>query len=56
MWDWGKPYDEGVNYDNIEEDSKLVWHSETLGFRQCYKNKLRLEMYNENNKLERFMK
>ena len=48
-------YDDEINYDNIEKGSKMVWHDETIGFGTvfCDKNKLRLEMFDENNKLEK---
>lgn len=51
----GKTYDDEINYDNIIKGSRLVWHSETLGFGTvfCDKKSIRLEMYDENNKLEK---
>ena len=51
----GKTYDDEINYDNIIKGSRLVWHSETLGFGTvfCDKKSIRLDMYDENNKLEK---
>ena len=51
----GKVYDDELNYDNIKKGTKLVWHAETLGFGTvfCTKSKLRLEMYDDENKLEK---
>ena len=51
----GKIYDDEINYDNIEKGSKMIWHDETIGFGTvfCDKNRLRLDMYDENNKLEK---
>ena len=51
----GKVYDDELNLSNIDKRSKLVWHAETLGFGTlfCTKSKLRLEMLDENNKLEK---
>ena len=51
----GNYCDDELNFDNIDHKSKLVWHSETLGFGTvfCNKNKLRLEMFDETNKLEK---
>jgi hypothetical protein len=52
----GKPYDDGpLNYSNIKRGSKLVWNAETLGFGTvfCDKKSIRLEMYDENNVLEK---
>ena len=51
----GKVYDDELNFSNIEKGSKLVWHAETLGFGTvfCDKNQIRLEMFDENNKLEK---
>ena len=51
----GKPYDDGpLNFKNIKRGSKLIWNAETLGFGTmfCDKKSIRLEMYDENNKLE----
>ena len=50
----GKVYDDELNLDDIDKKSKLVWHKETLGFGTffCTKKKLRLEMFDEENKLE----
>ena len=51
----GKIYDDELNFSNIKKGSKLVWHAETLGFGTvfCDKKQLRLEMFDENNKLEK---
>ena len=51
----GKTYDDELNFTNIKNGSKLVWHDETLGFGTvfCDKKQLRLEMFDENNKLEK---
>ena len=51
----GKYCEDELNFNNIDHKSKLVWHAETLGFGTvfCTKNKLRLEMYDEDNKLEK---
>jgi len=51
----GKYCEDELNFDNIDHKSKLVWHAETVGFGTvfCTKNKLRLEMYDEHNKLEK---
>ena len=51
----GKSYDDELNLSNIDKKSKLVWHAETLGFGTlfCTKSKLRLDMFDENNKLEK---
>jgi len=55
LWTGGKPYDDGpLNFKNIKRGSKLIWNAETLGFGTmfCDKKSIRLEMYDENNKLE----
>ena len=51
----GKVYDDELNFSNIEKGSKLVWHAETLGFGTvfCDKNQIRLEMFDDDNKLEK---
>jgi hypothetical protein len=52
----GMPYDDGpLNYSNIKKGSKLVWNAETIGFGTvfCDKKLLRLELYDENNILEK---
>ena len=51
----GYIYDDEINYDNIKKGSRLVWHSEKLGFGTlfCDKKSIRLEMYDENNILEK---
>ena len=52
----GKTYDHILNLENVEkdEDSELIWHAETLGFAtmHCTPTKLKIEFYNEKNKLE----
>jgi len=51
----GNYCEDELNFDNIDHKSKLVWHAETLGFGTvfCTKNKLRLEIFDETNKLEK---
>jgi len=52
----GKKYDYIINLDNVKKNkkSKLIWHEETLGFATlyCTPKKIKIELYNEKNKLE----
>lgn len=52
----GKVYDYKLKLEEVEKDKKsaLIWHKETLGFATAYctPKKLKIEFYDEKNKLE----